>query len=64
MKLNLNKVCFMILCSIAIGLTIVLGCLSLLTDYVILQYASFSLAFALGIYLVNVRRKYPLFIKK
>ncbi len=64
MKLNINKICFMILCSIAIGLTIVLACLSLLTDFVILKYASFTLAFVLGIYLVNVRRKYPLYIKK
>ena len=60
-KLNFNKVIFMILCCIGIGLGIVASVISLLTKNMPLQVMLLSLTYLLGIILVNVRRKYKLF---
>ncbi len=64
MKLNLNKVCFLALTSGSIGITIFLFAISLLTEYIFLQYASIILVFIQSMYLVKSVHKYPLYIKK
>lgn len=64
MKVNKNKMCFLGLCGICIGFTIVLFSILLLTDYEILQYLTLTLAFLEGIYVVYVLHKYPTMIQK
>lgn len=60
MKINKNKICFLILLGISIALTCILAGLLLFTNYTLLQYVSLILAFAQGIYAVKVIHKYPL----
>ncbi len=61
MKLNINKIIFMILIGIAIGLSATLSALLLFTTYKIATYISLFITYGLGIYFVKVRHKYPLY---
>lgn len=63
MNLNYKKIGLMTLICIGIGLSCFLSAILLLTDYTLLKYVSLFLTYGLGIYLVNVRRKYSI-IKK
>ena len=60
MKLNINKVIFMILIGIAIGLGCFASCISLLTDNILLNVSLLTLTYATGIYFVKIRNKYDL----
>ncbi len=60
-KLNLNKIVFMFICCIGIGLGCFASAISLLTKNILLQIMLLSLTYLLGIILVNIRKKYPLF---
>lgn len=62
MRLNYNKICYLVLHSIAIGLGIFLSCLLLFTDSTFLTYLSFFLTYGLGILLVKKIHQYPLFV--
>ncbi len=53
MKMDWNKYCFLILLGCTIGITIFLFAISLLTEYVLLQYASSITVFLLATYLVK-----------
>lgn len=64
MKINLNQLCFLILLGSAIGLTIFLFAISLLTEYVVLQYASITTVFLLSMYAVKVVHRNRLILKK
>lgn len=64
MRLNINKCCFLTLCSISVGLCIFLFAISLLTEYSILQYGSIILVFAQSMLIVKSIHKYPLWIEK
>lgn len=64
MKLNYNKIFYLILHSLAIGLLIILSSLLLLTNYVVYTYLSFFATYALGILLVRKNHKYPLWKKR
>jgi hypothetical protein len=64
MKLNLNKICFLILCGICIGLTIVLASLLFITDYVLLQYITVTFIYLETIFVIKMVHKYPFYIKK
>ena len=61
MKLNINYVIYMVLCSIAIALCCVLSSLLLLIDYTALKYISLFVTFFIGIYLVKICHKYQLY---
>lgn len=60
MKININKVIYIILGSIAIGLSSVLCALLLYTNYMFLQYISLFGTYFLGIYFVKTKNKYKL----
>ena len=62
--LNLNKIVYMTLICIGIGLGIFASSISLLTSNNLLSYFLLFITYGLGIVLVNTRRKYPLFNKK
>ena len=62
MKVNWNKVIYIILCGIAIGLGSFASFLSLLANIDWLSYLLVSLTLFSGCLFVNVRRKYPLFL--
>jgi len=64
MKINYNKVCYLILGSIALALLCVLSSLLLFTDYTFLKYLSLGCTYIFGIYFVHTKNKYSLFIKK
>lgn len=64
MKLNINKCCFLTLCSVSIGLCIFLFAISLLTNYSLLQYAAIILAYVQSMIIVKSIHKYPLWIEK
>jgi hypothetical protein len=64
MKLNINKLCFLILYAICIGLTIVLAGLLLITNYILLQYITVTFIYIEAIFIVKVVHKYPLYRKK
>lgn len=53
MKMDWNKYCFLILLGCTIGITIFLFAISLLTEFVLLQYASSITVFLLATYLVK-----------
>ncbi len=53
MKMNWNKYCFLTLLSSTIGITIFLFAISLLTEYLFLQYLSSTTVFILTTYLVK-----------
>ena len=61
MKLNINKIIFMILVGIAIGLSATLSALLLFSKYILPTYISLFITYGLGIYFVKIRRKYPLY---
>lgn len=60
MKINWNKVCYLVLGSIAIALASILSALLLLTDYTVLTYISFFGTYLFGIYFMKTQRKYKL----
>lgn len=62
--LNLNKIVYMTLICIGIGIGIFASSISLLTSNNLLSYFLLFITYGLGIVLVNARRKYPLFNKK
>ena len=62
--LNLNKIVYMTLICIGIGIGIFASSISLLTSNNLLSYFLLFITYWLGIVLVNARRKYPLFNKK
>lgn len=62
--LNLNKIIYITLICIGIGLGILASSISLLTPNNLLSYFLLFITYGLGIILVNARRKYPLFNKK
>lgn len=64
MKLNYNKICYLILHSITLGLLIILSCLFLFTNFIIFTYFSFFITYAFGILLVKKIHQYPLWIPK
>ncbi len=64
MKLNYNKIIYLTLHSVAVGLLIILSCLLLFTNYVMYTYLSFFTTYALGILLIKKIHKYPLWIQK
>lgn len=53
MKMDWNKYCFLLLLSCTIGMTIFLFAISLLTEYLFLQYTSIITVFLLATYLVK-----------
>lgn len=61
MKLNVNKIVFMILIGIAIALSATLSALLLFTNYKVATYISLGVTYGLGIYFVKIRNKYPLY---
>lgn len=61
MKLNINKIIFMVLMGIAIGLSAILSALLLFSKYIFATYASLLMTYGLGIYFVKIRRKYSLY---
>jgi hypothetical protein len=63
MKINWNVYCFLLLLSCTIGLTIFLFAISLLTDYLFLQYITITTVYLLVIYSVKIVHKKEL-IKK
>lgn len=63
MKININKLCFLILLGITIGLTIFLFAISLLTQYIVLQYVSISTVFILSMYAVKMVHRNKLILK-
>lgn len=64
MKINYNKVCYLILGSIAIALLCILSSLLLLTDYTFLTYLSFGCTYLFGIYFIHTKNKYSLLKKE
>lgn len=60
MKINWNKVCYLVLGSIAIALASILSTLLLLTDYIILTYISFFGTYLFGIYFIKTQKKFKL----
>ncbi len=60
-KINMNKVIFMIICSIGIALGCFASAISLLTKNILLQVTLLLCTYFLGIMLVRIRRKYDLF---
>lgn len=60
-KININKVIFMIICSIGIALGCFASAISLLTKNIALQVTLLLCTYFLGIMLVRIRRKYNLF---
>ena len=64
MKLNINKITFIVLTCIGIGFGCVTASISLLTSNHVLSGLLLAITYLLGIKLVDVRRKYPLLIKK
>ena len=57
MKMNWNKYCFLTLLSSTIGITIFLFAISLLTEYLFLQYLSITTVFILATYSVKIIHK-------
>lgn len=64
LMLNINKIIYMTLICIGIGLGAFASSVSLLTSNKLLSVGLLTITYMLGILLVNARRKYPLFIKK
>ena len=64
MKLNINKVFFLILASTAIALCSIATVLSLLTRNIFLEICILILTFLSSFLLVKVRQQTPLFIKQ
>lgn len=60
MKINWNKVCYLILGSIAIAGCCILSSLLLFTTYTVLQYVSLGFTYLFGIYFVKTTHKYKL----
>ncbi len=60
MKVNWNKVCYLILGSIALALLCILDGLLLLTHYTLLTYISLFSTYFFGIYFIKTKRKYKL----
>lgn len=63
-SLNINKLCFLILNSVGIGLGSFASAISLLTNNIYLESFLLLNTYFLGILLVYIRRKYPLFKEK
>lgn len=61
MKINWNKVCFLVLGSIALAGCCIASSLLLFTRYTSLQYISLTFTYLFGIYLVKARHKYNLY---
>ncbi len=53
MKISKNKLCFLILLGCTMGITIFLLAISLLTEYIFLQYTSCAIVFGLSFYAVK-----------
>jgi len=64
MKININKVVFMILIGVALALECIVSSFSLLSSNKLISVVLLFITYATGIYFVKVRNKYPLFIKK
>lgn len=60
MKINWNKVCYLILGSIAIALLCILDGLLLFTHYTVLTYISLFGTYLFGIYFIKTEKKYEL----
>ena len=60
-KININKVIFMFICSVGIGLGCFASSISLLTKNILLQVMLLCSTYFLGIMIVKVRNKYNLF---
>lgn len=60
MNINWNKVCYLILGSIAIALLCVLSSLLLFTHYTIFTYISLFSTYLFGIYFIKTQKKYKL----
>lgn len=60
MKINWNKVCYLILGAVAIGLLCILSALLLFTQYKVLTYITLFGTYLFGIYFVKTQHKYKL----
>ncbi len=64
MKLNINKISYLLLCSIGIALGIFTSAVSLLTTYNIYSYAILFTTYYLVIKMAKAIRKYPIFTER
>lgn len=60
MKINWNKMCYLILGSIALALLCILDSLLLFTHYKVLTYISLFSTYLFGIYFIKIQKKYKL----
>lgn len=60
MKINWNKVCYLILGSIATALLSILSALLLFTQYTFLTYITLFITYLFGIYFIKTQHKYKL----
>lgn len=64
MKINYNKICYLIFGSIAIALLCILSSLLLFTSYTFIKYLSFGCTYLFGIYFIHTKNKYSLYKKQ
>lgn len=60
-KININKIFFMILCSIGIGLGCFTSALMLVTKNILLEMLLLFCTYFLGVMVVKVRGKYSIY---
>lgn len=64
MKLNINKIIYLVLCSVGIALGCFASALALIANIEWMTYLLLFITYFMGTKLITIKNKYPLYLKK